>query len=243
MNPAFLVGVAIVIAGVAGLYFGLKRLLELREFDFSCADALAVEPGTHVKLKATVTSDEPLVSRLSERSCVYYRSRVVEQRRGENSWIDEFTVEQETRWAEGVRVEDETGTLGLEPGDCELRSTSSWSRVDDARLLSRYALPEPDLGHRYLFEEAHIPVERVIHVSGVIERRGRRRVLGGEVCIDPRAEGEPRRAGILWVCLAAGAVLAGIAVCAAGLVPIETEPASQSSPTRPLNLSDFRRGP
>lgn len=141
-----------------------------------------------IEVKGTLRCDDSLTGELSERSCMYYRSRVVreyeEQER--DSKGDLKTVRRSETVASNERstafyVEDATGRVRVNPGDADFDAVEVVDRFEPNTSESGFSLSlggmscnvagnNRTLGYRYT--ESIIPVDGPVYVLGVLREDG-----------------------------------------------------------------------
>ncbi|MBK9192638.1 MAG: E3 ubiquitin ligase family protein [Crocinitomicaceae bacterium] len=177
-----------------------SKISEINENFQSMISSMGNGNFTHFcEVKGVAHSDSPITSELAKKSCVYYSAKVVheyeklEERRDSNgrvtrNWVKKSdTVSDNTQWASGFGVKDETGFILIDPAKAEIHAIQVYSNFErdphkDALLKFKiggvsFGLGDTDPNRRtlgYRYTETAIPVNQNLYVLGdANDREGR----------------------------------------------------------------------
>jgi hypothetical protein len=188
-----------------------------------------------VELKGTAEAEQPLVSFLAERHCVYYRwhvdehwSRTVVETYSDSEGRTQTRTRTESGWTtvaqggEGIvfYLKDDCGVIRIQPEKAQVEPQSVFDRTcgrgDDLYYGKGPSRAVANSNHRRRFVEAAIPMHAQLYVVG--RARERADVVAPEIAHDPhaemflistRSEDQVRRglAWQFWLCGVLGVVL------------------------------------
>ncbi len=214
--PFIIAGIVLILIAV-GLYFGSKsqkkRLGEMAATQTSSATELAelaaavakdIGPGSFnqiTEVKGTIECAAPLVSELSETSCVHYSMSVTREYE-ETYWENDsegHQVQRTRRGSESVAsntrsvpflIRDSTGTIEVDPDGAKIFDEKVFSQFQQGEVggdgyrfgqfsfgssFASFAGGRRTIGYR--FEESAIPLGRALYVLGeAVDTGGRLRV-------------------------------------------------------------------
>lgn len=211
--------ILLVISGVLVFsYFSLQKKLTLiaetatREVEFleDLARKMNQDLGNGsfknylAEVKGHIVCNDPLISELSQSTCVYYRMHVAREYeetyyvRDEKGHTHRRTRTGSTTVASNQRsvpffVKDKTGTIRVDPTGAEMVTEKALSRYETTQGQVRIGdfsifIPAFDGGRRvlgYRFEEEIIPNNRDIYILGAATERE------GELCmVNPQESGQ-----------------------------------------------------
>jgi hypothetical protein len=177
-----------------------SKISEINENYESIRSSVGNGSFTHFcEVKGVAHSDSPIVSELAKKECVYYSAKVVheyerlEERKDSNgrvsrTWVKKSdVVSDNTNWASGFGIKDETGFILIDPAKAELHAIqvhSNFEREPHADALLKFKIGgvsfglgdmNPNtktIGFRYT--EMAIPVNHNLFVIGdANDREGR----------------------------------------------------------------------
>lgn len=145
---------------------GLMRRVQTIE----AARVPGIPAGGLAEVKGTLRCESPLTSEMANRSCAYYRDRVLEVRRQHSGGEHGGSRRVEKTLSDEVRstpffVEDATGGVLVNPEGAEVDAEVAVDRFEeaDSGIFSNL------LGHRYV--EGVLPVDAPVYVLGVVGER------------------------------------------------------------------------
>ncbi|MBI3133094.1 MAG: E3 ubiquitin ligase family protein [Bacteroidetes bacterium] len=178
-----------------------SKISEINENFESMRSSMGNGNFTHFcEVKGVAHSDTPITSELAKKQVVYYSSKVVheyerlEERRDSQgkltkNWVKKSdVVSDNTNWANGFGVKDETGFIQIDPAKAELHAIQIHSNFEkgepnaDALVKFKiggvsFGLGDTTPGRRtigYRYTETAIPLNQALYVLGdANDREGR----------------------------------------------------------------------
>lgn len=178
-----------------------SKVSEINENYESMRSSMGNGNFTHFcEVKGTAHSDSPLTAELSKKQVVYYASKVVheyerlEEKRDSQgkltrNWVKRTdTLTENTNWANGWGIKDETGFILVDPAKAELHTIQTYSNYEkgdpneDAILKFKLGGMQFGLGDKnpnkrtlgYRYTEEAIPLGQNLYVIGdANDREGR----------------------------------------------------------------------
>jgi hypothetical protein len=229
------------IAGFA-LAFGHSR----RQASGTVAQA---KKGERVRIAGRVVADKPLTSPVAGERCVYWHLEIRSRSSGSNQTENALAGDRESlkrertdtdrtsEWADGLRIEDSTGSLLLNPIGGRMETTrgtelssglfSPNERIQEIMRKHSGAGVEVDAQH---VQERLLELGANVVAEGVVEDIKGRLFLGGEgrFSIEPAQQAAPPSKSTVWLGrgLIAFAVLCGVILIASCGPPRSDNPLS-----------------